>query len=96
MPDSVDDMDNLARLMALELLIRDMLIARYLGASDPVEAARAHRQYMRAILGSVALPDLADASLSELAIGAVGDKIDDLLEQAGAVVANILDQKSRS
>ena len=73
---------TLVKTLALELLVIDLLSARYLTFPDPAAAAAQHREHMRNLLSAVAVPGL-DAALSDLAIGEIGDAMDMVIENAG-------------
>ena len=67
MPNERDALDQLLRLIAIEILLAEMLTSRYLASDDPVATARAHRQHMRTVLSAVAVPGLGNAA--EFCIG---------------------------
>ncbi len=91
-----DELDRLLQMMALELLLVDMLVSRYLASPDPLAAAREHRAHIQSVLSTVAFPYAANPAESELVVGGLGDKIDMLLESAGQTVVQRMDERRRS
>jgi hypothetical protein len=91
-----EELDRVLQTMALELLLVDMLVSRYLASPDPLTTAREHRAHIQSVLSTVAFPYAANPAESELVVGGLGDKIDTLLENAGQMVARRMDERRRS
>jgi hypothetical protein len=87
------ELRNLFRLIAIEVLLTETLAIRYLGTPDPVAAAAVHREHMRQIWSQVAAPFLRNAADSELAVGEIGDVIDELIEHAAQTAARIAGER---
>ena len=73
------EVDKLARLMAVELLVIEMLAVRYLADPDPAAAANTHRLAWRQWLDAP-MPFLGEAA--PLVAGEVADAIDRLSQIA--------------
>jgi hypothetical protein len=90
-----EEVTNLFRLIAIEVLLTETLAIRYLGTSDPVGAAATHREHMRQVWSQVAAPFLQNAADSELVIGGIGDAIDELIERAAQMASGMAGEQQK-
>lgn len=95
MAEPSNELRNHFRLIAIEFLLSETLAVRYLATSDPVAAAAVHREHMREIWSQAAAPFLRDAGDSELAVGEIGDAIDELIDQAAQAVTRIMGERRK-
>jgi hypothetical protein len=80
------DVKRLARQMALELLVTDLLALHFLRSGNVTEVAAAYRAGLRKIIDQQAIPGL-DPAQSALVVGELGDALDEIVAEAQAAAA---------
>jgi hypothetical protein len=88
-----DKVSESARIAAIEFVLLDVLVRQYLQFPDPVQAAADHRVHLKKIFSEPASIPGFDAAISALAVSAIADHVDRIVELAGQTASRRADER---